>query len=93
LHALWKSQVRDAAAEAALVARLAELAAHAGGIAPPPLVSGDDLIRLGAAPGPGFKRWLDELYDRQLEGAIATKEDAVAAAKALVLPVASEPRP
>jgi poly(A) polymerase len=48
---------------------------------PPPLVTGDDLIRLGLAPGPRFKELLDEIRDAQLNGAIATKEDALALVK------------
>ena len=40
-------------------------------VAPPPLVTGDDLIAAGLRPGPGFKRLLDAAYDEQLEGRIA----------------------
>ncbi len=54
------------------------------GISPPPFVTGDLLIKLGAAPGPTFKRWLDSLYDRQLEGEFPTRDAAVSAAKELV---------
>ena len=54
------------------------------GVAPPPFVTGDILIKLGAAPGPTFKRWLDSLYDRQLEGEFSTRDAALAAAKELV---------
>ena len=54
------------------------------GVAPPPLVTGDVLIRLGVTPGPAFKRWLEELYDRQLNGELRTTEEAVAAAKVIV---------
>ena len=54
------------------------------GVAPPPYVTGDILIKLGAAPGPTFKLWLDSLYDRQLEGEFPTREDALSAAKQLV---------
>ena len=43
---------------------------HDEGIAPPPFITGNILISLGAAPGPGFKRWLDDLYDRQLDGTL-----------------------
>lgn len=55
------------------------------GVAPVPFITGNMLIAMGASPGPTFKRWLDELYDRQLNGDLATKEDAVAAAKLLIM--------
>lgn len=57
---------------------------EAQGVAPPPLVTGDTLIALGAKPGPLFKRWLDELYDRQLEGGFASTAEAEAAARKLI---------
>lgn len=49
----------------------------AGEINPPPLITGDDLIRLGMPPGPEFKEWLDEIRDAQLNGEIATKDVAL----------------
>ncbi|MEO1280038.1 MAG: hypothetical protein AAFV77_13845, partial [Planctomycetota bacterium] len=49
-------------------ARVAELAAEPGGLAPEPWVTGDDLIELGWTPGPDFARVLEDAYDRQLEG-------------------------
>ena len=45
--------------------------------APPPLITGDDLTAAGLRPGPVFKRVLDEAYDAQLEGRVATKEQAL----------------
>jgi poly(A) polymerase len=45
--------------------------------APPPLISGDDLTAAGLTPGPLFKRVLDQVYDAQLEGRVATKEQAM----------------
>lgn len=45
-------------------------------VAPPPLITGDDLKALGLPPGPRFKRILDEVYDAQLEGAITTRSEA-----------------
>jgi poly(A) polymerase len=53
------------------------------GIAPPPLVSGDDLIGLGLTPGPLFKRVLDAIYDAQLEGGVREKADALDLARAI----------
>jgi poly(A) polymerase len=49
----------------------------------PPLLNGDDLTALGYAPGPIFKRILDSVYDEQLEGAIATKQQAIELAQEL----------
>ncbi|MGB0767867.1 MAG: CCA tRNA nucleotidyltransferase [Phycisphaeraceae bacterium] len=54
------------------------LASDGIGLAPTPLVTGDDLIDLGHRPGPGFKTLLDEVYDQQLEGQLATRDDALA---------------
>jgi poly(A) polymerase len=52
-------------------------------VAPPPLLTGDDLTAMGYQPGPAFKRILTAVYDQQLEGTISTKEEAMAAAKKL----------
>lgn len=45
---------------------------------PEPLVSGHDLIGLGWKPGPRFKEVLDAVQTRQLEGALASREEALA---------------
>lgn len=45
---------------------------------PPPLVTGHDLIGLGVAKGPIFARWLEQLRSAQLDGEIATRDEAVA---------------
>jgi len=45
---------------------------------PPRLIGGDDLIALGFAPGPAFKAILREVEDLHLDGAIATREEALA---------------
>ncbi len=47
-------------------------------IRPPRLVSGDDLIRLGFVPGPEFKTILKDVEDQQLDGALTTREAALA---------------
>ncbi|HUT37245.1 MAG TPA: CCA tRNA nucleotidyltransferase [Planctomycetota bacterium] len=46
-------------------------------IRPPRLVTGHDLIALGYVPGPLFAAILTRVEDAQLEGEIATKEDAL----------------
>ena len=45
-------------------------------IAPPRLLNGHDLIRLGAAPGPMVGRLAEELYLAQLENEVKTAEEA-----------------
>ena len=45
---------------------------------PPPLLTGDDLIRHGLEPSPKFKQLLDAVREAQLEGTIKTKQEALA---------------
>lgn len=45
-------------------------------VRPARLVSGDDLQDMGYCPGPSFQAMLRAVEDAQLEGAIATKEEA-----------------
>jgi len=47
-------------------------------IRPAPLVNGEDLIALGYHPGPRFRDILSAVEDAQLEGALHTREDALA---------------
>lgn len=54
---------------------LTEWSAH--DLNPPPLVTGEDLMALGLEPGPQFKRLLDAVREAQLDGTIATKEQAL----------------
>ncbi len=44
---------------------------------PPPLISGGDLISLGWKPGPLFKKMLEAVQVRQLEGTLTTREEAL----------------
>ncbi len=53
------------------------------GLAPPPLIDGNDLIGLGWSPGPGFARALEAAYDAQLEGRVSTKSQALELAREL----------
>jgi poly(A) polymerase len=55
-----------------------ELAGEDEEAAPPPLVTGRDLIALGMKPGPSFKGILREVHDLQLEGTVRTREEALA---------------
>jgi poly(A) polymerase len=45
-------------------------------INPPPLVTGDDLVRRGFKPGPNFKQLLDQIRDAQLDGRTSTPDEA-----------------
>lgn len=56
--------------------RIAEI--PPGQLKPPLLIGGRDLIEAGYAPGPLFSRMLQSVEDAQLDGAIATREDALA---------------
>jgi poly(A) polymerase len=67
----------DAERAAAITARCDELEQTWAGIAPPPLVTGDDLVAAGHAPGPNFARWLEEVYDAQLEGLVRDRASAM----------------
>lgn len=44
---------------------------------PPPLITGRDLIALGKKPGPEFAPLLREVQTRQLEGSLATRQEAL----------------
>ena len=46
-------------------------------IRPTPLITGADLIAAGYQPGPQFKELLTAVEDAQLDGSIATKEEAL----------------
>jgi len=46
-------------------------------IRPEPLITGDDLIAAGYKPGPRFKQILSAVEDAQLEGALATTDEAL----------------
>jgi poly(A) polymerase len=48
-----------------------------GPLDPPPLLDGSDLKQLGIAPGPIFKQILDEARDRQLEGGLRSRQEAL----------------
>ena len=86
-HAEHFDQVRHAwratlAADtnAAIDADLDRLTHDGVGLAPPPWVTGGDLIAAGHPPGPDFRPRLDAAYDAQLEGRVTNKDQALAAA-------------
>lgn len=63
--------------------KIAQLAATPPGLAPEPLITGDDLTAAGFVPGPRFKLILDTLYDAQLEARLHTKAQALELARSL----------
>ena len=81
-HPSWPQALllRDALDQDAdpIASQAKQLANDGIGLAPPPLLAGDDLIAIGLAPGPAFKTLLDEAYDQQLEGELKTREQAIA---------------
>ena len=66
----------DAAAAAWVTAEVARPRAE---LDPPPLVTGSDLMAAGVAEGPGLGAALARIRALQLDGAIATREEALAA--------------
>ena len=76
LHAA-RAKARGASMSAVEYCR-ARLAWPAERLNPPPLVTGNDLIQQGVKPGPGFAELLERVRDAQLEGRIATKDEALA---------------
>lgn len=44
---------------------------------PDPLITGDDLKKLGMRPGPKFREILDAVSNRQLEGSLKSSEEAL----------------
>ena len=62
---------------AAIDADVAALASDGVGLAPSPLIGGDDLIGAGLEPGPKFGLWLDLAYDEQLEGRLASRDEGL----------------
>ena len=56
-------------------AAIRELGHHE--IRPAPLIGGDDLIAMGFTPGPLFKVILKEVEDRQLDGELRNRDDAL----------------
>jgi poly(A) polymerase len=46
-------------------------------IRPPRLITGDDLVEMGFAPGPSFKHILHEVEDHHLDGTLKTRDEAL----------------
>jgi tRNA nucleotidyltransferase/poly(A) polymerase len=61
-----------------------QLARSSAELDPPPLVTGDDLIRHGIQPGPAYRWLLERLRDAQLDGEICNRGQALALADQLL---------
>ncbi|MGQ9651108.1 MAG: CCA tRNA nucleotidyltransferase [Phycisphaerae bacterium] len=59
-------------------------------VAPPPFVTGDDLIAAGLQPGPRFREILDRLYDEQLDDRLMSRDQAMARMRELLAGTAGE---
>jgi len=51
---------------------------------PAPLLRGRDVVALGVAPGPEVGRVVREVYERQLDGAVNSADEARAEARKLI---------
>ena len=82
LLALYVTAHPDDAEIRPLTERITELKKEP--LTPDRFVNGSDLIAMGVQPGPRFKLWLEELYDRQLENNFADRAVALKAAEDLI---------
>ena len=64
------------------IARARELEVEEKG--PQPILKGRHLIELGLDPSPKFGDIIDAVFEKQLDGEVATLEEAVAEAKKLI---------
>ena len=53
-------------------------------VLPPPLINGNDLKKMGFTPGPEFRKILDDVFEAQLTGEVATREEALLAAEKML---------
>jgi tRNA nucleotidyltransferase (CCA-adding enzyme) len=51
---------------------------------PAPLILGRDLLAMGEAPGPRLGAVLRQVYEQQLDGAVTTRDEALAFARAIL---------
>jgi poly(A) polymerase len=56
----------------------AKLALPPDELDPPPLIGGNDLKHAGIRPGPRYRELIEQVRDAQLDGAIRTREEALA---------------
>jgi poly(A) polymerase len=77
LMTLTRARQKDLADLTSLEKRIAAIPPEA--VQPPPLVTGDDLLQRGVAPGPIYTKVLDTLYTQQLNEKLRSRADALAA--------------
>ena len=79
LLALWQAVALAGSGDTSEIAWCrAKLAEPRKVLDPPPLLTGDDLIRHRVPPGPAYRLLLDRVRDAQLDNAIHTQDDALA---------------
>lgn len=79
LLALTEARAQAGVGEIEVVAHCRQLLARPREqLDPPPLLSGNDLIRYGVRPGPEFKSLLEAVRNAQLDGQIRNKNEALA---------------
>jgi len=61
-------------------------------VSPPPLITGADLTARGYAPGPAFGEVLSQVRERQLDGEISTRQEALQAAKEIAARIGAPKR-
>jgi tRNA nucleotidyltransferase (CCA-adding enzyme) len=64
------------------IGEIRALAVERGG--PKPLLLGRDILALGVKPGPEVGRILSEVFEQQLDSKVATRDEALAAARTLL---------
>jgi tRNA nucleotidyltransferase (CCA-adding enzyme) len=79
---LGRSGTFDCSAMDWFVARARALGVQHRG--PAPLLLGRHVLALGASPGPRVGDVLQQVYERQLDGAVTTLDEAIAAARTLL---------
>lgn len=86
LRRLWRFEERVSTGRQVASRRIARRAAGIPDdkIAPPPLVTGADLLAMGANEGPKLGRVLKKLYDAQLNEEVTAKTQALAVARGLL---------
>jgi tRNA nucleotidyltransferase/poly(A) polymerase len=57
--------------------------------APPPMITGDDLMVMNLPPGPIYKKILDRVYDAQLEHRVRSRDEALDMARQLSVSIPS----
>lgn len=85
LRRLWRFEERNTTEREAINRRIAGRVKSipADAVAPPPLVTGADLMEMGVDSGPRLGRILREIYDAQLDERIATRDEAMVMAREL----------